>query len=400
MDFDGSIEVPADEALQQWTLALPARAGVYSLWGDKRETILLATSGSVRASVRRKLARSESETLSRRTELSEITKGVSWTQADSSFVSYWQFHQLARAAYPNSYGEMLGWSSAWWIRICLSEPFGKLQTVRKISPSGPDEYIGPFVSGKGAKYFSDLVSDMYGLCRNYEILQQTTREKGSQACAYAQMGKCCGACLGQVSTSEYQELLLEAVKLAEPEERLVQRNRLEEQMSRAAAKLDFESAAKTKKFIKRMGKLEEEDFCWADSLRQFQYLIIAPGQDRHQVRPWRVNSGLIEPGEAVKLAEVEKQIGGIVDWARKSNCRPPTNVSEIQQWRESIGLVSYFLFRSHNDKCLYYKLDRLPKEADMAEQITSKFERGKSRGAKGHGAIGQNMELESLPDKK
>ena len=132
MDFDGSIEVPADQELQQWTLALPARAGVYLLWGDKHKTIQLATSGSVRASVRRKLAQSESETLSRRTELAEITKGVSWTQADSSFVSYWQFHQLAREIYPNSYGKMLGWSSAWWVRICLSEPFGHLQSVRKI----------------------------------------------------------------------------------------------------------------------------------------------------------------------------------------------------------------------------------------------------------------------------
>ena len=400
MDFDGSIEVPADQELQQWTLALPARAGVYLLWGAKREAILLATSGSVRASVRRKLARSESETLSRRTELAEITKGVSWTQADSSFVSYWQFHQLARATYPSSYGEMLGWSDAWWIRICLSEPFGQLLTVRKISPPGPDEYIGPFVSSKAAKYFVDLASDMYGLCRDYEILQQTTTEKAAQACAYAQMGKCCGACLGRVSASEYRELLLEAVKLAEPEERLGQRRRLEEQMSRAAAKLDFESAAKNKKLIKRIGKLEEEDFGWAGSLRRFKYLIIAPGQDRHQVRPWRVNGGMIEPGEAVRLGEVERQIGDIVDWARRANYRPPANVSEIQQWRESIGLVSYFLFRSHSDKCLYYKLDHLPKAADLVEQISSKFGRSKARGAKGHAAIRQNMGLKSPPNTK
>ena len=307
MDFDSSIEVPADQTLQQWTLALPARAGVYLLWGDKRETILLATSGSVRASVRRKLARSESETLSRRTELAEITKGVSWTQADSSFVSYWHFHQLARAIYPNSYGKMLGWSNAWWIRICLSEPFGQLRTVRKISPSGPDEYIGPFVNSKAAKYYVDLASDLYGLCRNYEILQPTTTKKAAQACAYAQMGKCCGACLGLVSAGEYRKLLLEVVKLAEPEELLGQRRHLEEQMSRAAAKLDFESAAKNKKLIKRLGKLKE-DLGWAGSLRQFRYLIIAPGRDRHHVRLWRVNRGTIEPGEHVGL-EAGRDVG-------------------------------------------------------------------------------------------
>ncbi|MCK4850959.1 MAG: UvrB/UvrC motif-containing protein, partial [Phycisphaerae bacterium] len=393
-----SIEVPADQELQQWTLGLPARAGVYLLWGPKREAILLATSGSVRASVRRKLARSESETLSRRTKLAEITKGVSWTQADSSFVSYWQFHQLAKAIYPSSYGKMLGWSNAWWIRICLSEPFGRLLTGRKISPPDPDEYIGPFVNGKAAKYFVDLASDIYGLCRDYEILQQTATEKAAQACAYAQMGKCCGACLGRVSASEYRGLLLEAVKLAEPKERLSQRRRLEEQMSRAAAKLDFESAAKNKKLIKRLGKLEEEDFGWAGSLRRFEYLIIAPGRDRHQVRPWRVNGGTVEPGEAVRLGEVERQIGEIVDWAKGAEYRPPASRSEIQQWRESIGLVSYFLFRSHSDKCLYYKLDHLAKEADLAEQINSKFSRNKAREAKDRTIIEQNITLKNPPN--
>ena len=400
MDFDGSIEVPADQELQQWTLSLPARAGVYLLWGDKGKTILLATSGSVRASVRRKLAQSESETPSRRTELAEITKGVSWTRADSSFVSYWQFHQLARELYPNNYGKMLGWSNAWWIRICLSEPFGQLQSVHKISPPDPDEYIGPFVSSKAAKYFVDLASDLYGLCRNHEILHQRTAGKAAQACAYAQMGKCCGACLGQVSASEYRKLLLKSVKLAEPEARLGQQRRLEEQMSLAAAELDFELAAKNKKLIKRLGKLEDDDFGWVGSLRRFQYLIIAPGKDRYHVQPWRVNGGTIEPSKTIGLEDIGKLTGAIIDWAKQADYRPPANASEIQQWRESIGLVSYFLFRSHNDKCLYYKLDHMPKEVDMAEQITSKFDRSKARGTKGRAVIRQKMDLKNLPDTK
>ncbi len=382
MDFDGSIDVPANQELQQWTLELPARAGVYLLWGPNREAILLATSGSVRASVRRKLARSESETPSRRTELAEISKGVSWTQSDSNFVAYYQFHQLAKAIYPSSYSGMLGWSDAWWIRICLSESFGRLLTTRRISPPGPDEYIGPFANSKAAKYFVNLATDMYGLCRDYEVLQQRATKKAIQACAYAQMGKCCGACLGRVSPGEYRELLLEVSKLAEPKERLAQRRRLANQMSRAASKLDFESAAKNKKLIKRMGKLEEEGFRWAGNLRGFEYLIIAPGSDRQHIRPWRVKGGMVESGEAIGLDEVEKRIGEIVHWAKLAGYRAPVEPCEIQQWRESIGLVSYFLFRSHSDKCLYYKLDRLPEDTDLAEQISGKFGQTKTRGDK------------------
>ena len=96
MDFDGSIEVPAGQDLQEWTLSLPARAGVYFLWGEGKEPILLATSGSVRAVVRRKLAGGSEQTAGRRAELDKITKGVSWTEANSNFVAYLQFHRLAR----------------------------------------------------------------------------------------------------------------------------------------------------------------------------------------------------------------------------------------------------------------------------------------------------------------
>ena len=393
MEFDGSIEVPTDQELQQWTLKLPDRAGVYLLWGDKRETILLATSGSVRGSVRRKLTQPESETLSRRTELANVTKGVSWTQADSKFVAYWQFHQLARAIYPSSYGKMLSWSDGWWIRICLSEPFGRLLVTRKISPPGPDKYVGPFASGKMAKYLVDLGSDMYGLCRDYKVLQQTATGRATHACAYAQMGRCCGACLGRVSASEYQEFLLAAGTLIEPEERLGQRRRLEEQMNQAAAKLDFESATKNKKLIGRMSKLEEADFRWAGSLQRFEYLIIAPGPGRQQVRPWRVNGGKVEPGEVIGLGEIERHMEEIVEWAKRAGFREPMSRCEIQQWRESIGLVSYFLFRSHSDKCLYYKLDYLPEKADMAEQIARKFRTGKNIGVRRKRQTGKNIDL-------
>ena len=153
-------------------------------------------------------------------------------------------------------------------------------------------------------------------------------------------------------------------------------------MSQAAGKLDFESAAKNKKLIKRMGRLEEDGFRWAGNLRRFEYLIIVPGADRHHIRPWRVKSGTVESGKAIALNEVEKRIGKIVDWAKRASYRSPVKPCEIQQWRESIGLVSYFLFRSHSDKCLYYKLDGLPKDTYLTEQISGKFGQSETRGHK------------------
>ena len=396
MDFDGSIVVPSNQDLQNWTLALPARAGIYFLWGAEHEPILLATAGSLRATVRRKLAQSSPQATTRQTKLAEITKGVSWTQANSNFVAYRQFHQLAQAIYPANYRQMLGWPDTWWVKVCLSEPFGRLLATQKISVPGPDEYIGPVPNAKAAKNFINLASDRYGLCRNYEILQQTATT--TKACAYAQMGKCCGACLGKISASQYQKLLAEVLKLAEPQGRLQQHHKLEKMMKESAANLQFEQAENNKKLIKRITELEDKGFQWAGNLRRFWYLIIAPGSDRHHLWPWRVNGGTIEPGEPTKLAEIEQKIAEIVDWARQASRQPPLERPEIQKWRESISLVSYFLFRSHSDQCLYYKLDNLPNPADLAEQISDKFRASKTNKAKLEGSNQANIDLKTPVD--
>ncbi len=391
MDFDASIEVPTDQELQQWTLELPAKAGVYLLWGTKHEPILLATTGAIRSAVRRKLAQDPDQSSSRRAKLAEITKGGSWTKANSSFVAYVQFHELARKIYPQSYRKMLGFSDAWWVKVRLSERFGRLLATRKLDVSEEDQYIGPMTNAKAAKSFIDLATDMYGLCRDYEVLQQMAGNKGTKACTYAQMGKCCGVCQGKISASEYRQRLLDVVSLAGSEGRLRQREQLEEQMNQAAQRLEFERAANNKKLLKRLAGLESDDYYWTGRLSDFEFLIIAPGIAPGEIWPWKLKADSIEAGKAVKLTEVQEKVEQIVNWANQDSGQVPTSRADIQRWREKIALMSYLLFRSHNDRCLYYKLDNVPQGDDLAKQITEKF--SKSKASKG----GQNTDLKSTP---
>ena len=375
MDFDGSIEVPGDEELQAWTLKLPAKAGVYLLWGEANEPILLATTGGLRAAVRRKLQTDTDQTSQKRTQLDKITKGVSWKQANSQFAAYAQFHELARQIYPGKYRQMLGWKDSWWVKMCLSEKPGRILPSKKIDVPGLDEYIGPWPSSKAVKNFIDLATDMYGLCRNHDVLKQMNRNK---SCTYAQIGSCCGVCEGKTSVEEYRRMLEQAGELAEPEKRLKKQRQLQEQMNEAAAKLDFEAAENNKKLIKRLKGLENKESLWAGNLRRFAFLVVSPGADRKHIQPWRVNAGEIESGEEVKLAEIESQISNIVAWARQGQTHWPENKSEVQFRREKISMVSYFLFRRHSDQCLYYRLDRLPEQKKLIEQIKSKFAKEKT----------------------
>ena len=378
MKFDDSIEVPTDQELQHWTLELPAKAGVYLLWGADHKPILLATSGSVRSAVRRKLTQDQTDIANRRAKLWEITKGVSWTQSNSNFVAYVQFHEFARELYPKSYRKMLGFSDAWWVKVSLSEQFGRLLPTKRLDVTEDDEYLGPFANAKAARSFIDLATDMYGLCRDYEILQQVSANKRTKACAYAQMQKCCRVCLGTVSASEYRQRLFKAVALADAKGRLAQQEQLAEQMNQAATRLEFEEAANGKKLLKRLAHLASGDFRWLGNLRDCEFLVVASGASTKEIWPWKVRQGSIEAGKAIKLAQIEKELPKIVKWSRQTIAQVPVNRGDIQRWREKIALVSYFLFRSHNDKCLYYKLDNLPEESDLAKQITERFSKTKA----------------------
>ena len=376
MDFDGSIEVPAGQELQLWTLTLPARPGVYLLWGQAHEPILLSTSGSVRAVVRRKLSPNPEDIAAKRADLAKITKGVSWTQADSNFVAYLQFHRLAREIYPQTYRETLGWHDPWWVRVNMSDPFGRLLTTRKLSWPGPDEFVGPWPNARSAGNFIDVATDLFSFCRNYELLQRSVACKGGTVtCTYAQMDKCCGLCEGKISAQEYRGRLIKAARLTEPEFCRQLQADLEKQMQAAAADMNFEEAGKLKDLLARLKDLFRDDFRWADNLRRFAYLVIAPGKDRHQLRPWRVVGGTVQPGEPFALAELDQQLPEILNWAGQARDLRPEDANQLQQWCETVSLVSYFLFRSHSDKCLYYRLSNLPSIEEMVEQIEKRFTR-------------------------
>lgn len=379
MDFDGSIEVPSDQELLQWTLKVPAKAGVYLLCGEGGQGLLLATAGNVRAAVRRKLQPEADQLSTKKTQLREITKVVSWKRANSNFAAFGQYHQLARERYPLKYRELLGWKDSWWVKICLSEKMGRISATKKISVPGRDEYVGPWANGRAAKAFVDLATDIYGLCRNYEVLR---RMNVNSSCTYAQIGSCCGVCQGKITAEEYRRRLAEAAGLAEAENRLAKQEELKRQMNEAAAKLDFEAAENKKKLIGRIEKLNDKDAVWAGNLRKFGFLVIGPGSNRKHVQPLRVNGGSIESGEEIELEQLEGQIDGVASWARQMELNWPKGEPELQYWRESVSMVSYFLFRRHSDQCLYYRLNDLPDKANLVRQIKGKFGREKNTSLK------------------
>ena len=389
MDFDSSIEVPSDEELGQWTLKVPAKAGVYLLWGEGGQGLLLATTGNLRAAVRRKLQPEADQVSTKKTQLDKITKGLSWRRANSNFAAFGQYHQLARELYPQKYRELLGWKEAWWVKICLSDKVGRISATKKISVPGLDEYVGPWANGRAAKYFIDLATDAYGLCRNYEVLK---RMNANSSCTYAQIGSCCGVCQGKITVEEYRRRLAEAAGLAEVENRRAKQEELKRQMNEAAAKLDFEAAESKKKLIGRIEKLNDKDAVWAGNLRRFVFLVIGPGSDRKHVQPLRISGASIDSGEEIELEQIESKIEGVAAWARQMEEHWPRNEAELQFWRERVSMVSYFLFRRHSDQCLYYKLGNLPSATKVAEQISRKFSKSKSSGPQAqrgnHGNIG------------
>jgi len=123
------------------------------------------------------------------------------------------------------------------IRIDTSQPFPRLEIVRKIKNDGAI-YFGPFPSVKAVRHTLRTVKRMFPLrqCKTRKLQQR------SRPCLNFQIGRCLGPCAGQVQEDEYNKIVQEVILFLQGRTDLLQ-NQLEQKMKEAAEQLDFERAA-------------------------------------------------------------------------------------------------------------------------------------------------------------
>ncbi len=351
-----AVTAPLEEAA---LAAIPAKRGVFALLGAGDAPILVTTAADIRSRLRYRLTEQADEPRRKAADLRQITTAVCWRLTHSRFETDWRYMEIVRAVWPETYRDLLGKRTAWFVAIDAEAPVPDLGVVA--GPVGSGRQFGPFPDRRSAERFIDALIDAFDLCRCVSILRQAPHGAG---CAYKQMGRCAAPCDGSTSMDAYRAVVGRAIALAAGD-REPQRLLLHEKMTRAAEAMQFEQAGVMKGRMERLDEFESPRFRSVREPRDFRFVIIQPGPSRQQACSFVCDRGAIVAGPALEFPPTEPQATDVL-----AACDALT--AEHEKIRpedvERMGLVAWYLFSGNNSDGLVLSRDDLT-PASLCEAI-------------------------------
>ena len=136
------------------------------------------------------------------------------------------------------------------VRVHLQDDFPRF-TLTRLKKDDGARYFGPFAHSGALRTTINWLTKKFGLrvCRPIR-----PGELDYKHCSNDIIKNCCAPCIGRVTVAEYQQRMTEACSFLEGKGMKDLLTVLEEEMQKAAAKLDFEKAAELRDMVEDMRK--------------------------------------------------------------------------------------------------------------------------------------------------
>lgn len=223
---------------------LPSNPGVYRFLNGAGEIIYIGKAKNLRKRVSQYFADPLRLTPKTKALVSNIAR-IEHTVVESEQDAFLLENNLIKH-YKPKYNIMLKDSKTYpW--ICISnQPFPRIFLTRRLVKDG-SIYFGPYSSVQYAHSLLDLINTLYKL-RNCNLNLRDISGKGYKVCLNYHIKKCCAPCVGNISREKYDSFIEDIVNLLKGNTSKLIRE-MRENMSRAAAELDFETAQEYKEKI-------------------------------------------------------------------------------------------------------------------------------------------------------
>lgn len=173
------------------------------------------------------------------------------------------------------------------LRLGRSHPFPNLRVVRKAASDGA-QYFGPYSSAGAVRQTLKFIDKTFKLrqCKDSEFNRRT------RPCLHHQMGTCWGPCSLDVDPGRYRDMVKEVVLfLSGRTPELIRRIRT--QMQQAAARQDFEAAARLRDKMFALEKTLERQVAVTADFRDRDVVGLSCGDERCVVTLLRVRGGYL-----------------------------------------------------------------------------------------------------------
>jgi len=370
--FACKVDLPSDPS--GWDFSkVPSHGGTWLICDGDDRPIQLTSCQNLRRSVAARLTRSE--TRSTRADLTAIARRLRWQPGFSPFENTLHYWRTCRHLFPQRYRKMLGFGPAWFIQAETATDVPQLVPTSTVYlRPAPTVYLGPFATRRDCREYVDLLHDLFDLCRRPDILRRKRRD---EACAYYEMRRCCGVCVGATSMAEYRRVVDRAVAFALGD-RAATLEQWRQEMSAAAASMQFEQAAGIKKRLELADRLSAPAFRYVRRAQDFVWLIVQPGGGTSWVKPFFVGQGWIGGGERVRLRDLDGVVG---QWQQALSAAKPGQSDDPVARAERVWLVAHFLFKQERDRGLYFRGDEFPAASELVDVIRNRFKSKRASGS-------------------
>jgi len=175
-----------------------------------------------------------------------------------------------------------------YLKIDLGEDWPHVHITRTLKANG-GRYFGPFASAKSIRQALKLLKGIFPF---RSCTRQITGDD-PRACLEYDIGHCLAPCIGKVNRAEYDEVIKQVILFMEGKQEKVVKQ-LENRMSQAAAKMDFEKAARLRDQIQAVEAVVEGQRIAAKTRGEQDVIAFSAERDQAYVQVFFIrNSKLI-----------------------------------------------------------------------------------------------------------
>ena len=187
-----------------------------------------------------------------------------------------------------------------WI-VVRNEHFPRIESTRRLIRDG-SQYFGPYSSVLSQRAMLEFVREIYQVrtCR-LNLSPEAIARGRYKVCLQYHLGNCKGPCEGRQTEEEYKQTV-DMVKRHLKGDLRATRRFLEEQMSAAAAQLNYEQAAEYKSRLASLDKYAAKSVIVSDRLGDMDVFSIITEQSEAYCNFVRVSKGTVIASQTVELS--------------------------------------------------------------------------------------------------
>ncbi|MFO8009359.1 MAG: excinuclease ABC subunit UvrC [Dehalococcoidia bacterium] len=283
---------------------LPDKPGVYLFYDTEGMVIYVGKASSLRNRVKSYFA---SRPLSPKVQMMvPAIAGIDFILAGSDQEALILESNLIKRHKPRYNVRLKDDKSYPYLKITLAEKWPRVHVTRRLREDG-SRYFGPYASGRSLRQTIDLMNKLF----KYRTCKKSINGIEDRPCLMYHINRCAAPCIGEVSESEYREIIQKVILFLEGKQDRVIRQ-LRRQMQRASREMEFEKAAALRDQVRAIESVMEQQKAVSSRKLNNDVIAIAPHGNTALAQVFFVRNGKLIGKEHFSLEGATDETAGKV----------------------------------------------------------------------------------------